>query len=525
MSDFLKKCKFHFLPACVIVAVSLIINFPYLREHPVYIHSWTQSDNYSLSIGFTHNGGDLFHPQTLIYNKQQKDFDGPVSLVTACDLPLHHWLVSILMRITGSHRPWVFRITSLAVSIAGIMALYLLTYVLTSSRAKGLLVATFTTTAPSYAYYSAAFLPTLPALSLAMGGLLLYVLHLRDAKTWTLPASILLLTLAMMTRTSFAVLWIAVACFQFLRIIKQEDTLKSSWIPFTAGVALFAAWWLWSLHLRHQYGSLFLGSILPVKNMEEARIMMQNVHDRWRFHYFQQMQHWLYVAVFVAAITTMIIGKGKRQATGRLSLWWFIAIWLFGELLFGAAMSRQYIDHDYYFLDSFFLPIVFAMVAMLAILPNPEKRWQKVSLLFLVLIITGFMTNGACRMQKVRRLEGVETMATAQRYEKANRMLDEAGLGSRDLKFLTLFSYPQNLPFTLMDREGYSVMKPKPEVVAHALTFDFDYILVEDEVYRREFDEAPYVLSRLQRLYGNGELSVCTLSDSVLHTTADHFFE
>ena len=76
-----------------------------------------------------------------------------------------------------------------------------------------------------------------------------------------------------------------------------------------------------------------------------------------------------------------------------------------------------------------------------------------------------------------------------------------------------------------MDREGYSVMKPKPEVVAHALTFDFDYILVEDEVYRREFDEAPYVLSRLQRLYGNGELSVCTLSDSVLHTSADHFFE
>ena len=34
-----------------------------------------------------------------------------------------------------------------------------------------------------------------------------------------------------------------------------------------------------------------------------------------------------------------------------------------------------------------------------------------------------------------------------------------------------------------------------------------------------------FILPRLQRLAGNGEISVCTLSDSVLHPTADHFFE
>ena len=77
----------------------------------------------------------------------------------------------------------------------------------------------------------------------------------------------------------------------------------------------------------------------------------------------------------------------------------------------------------------------------------------------------------------------------------------------------------------MMDREGYAVMSNKPAAVAHALTFDFDYILIEDEVYRQEFDDALYILPRLQRLAGNGEISVCTLSDSTLHTTADHFFE
>ena len=104
-------------------------------------------------------------------------------------------------------------------------------------------------------------------------------------------------------------------------------------------------------------------------------------------------------------------------------------------------------------------------------------------------------------------------------------MLEQSGFGSKDLRFLTLFSYPQNLPFVMMDREGFAVMKNRPAVVANALTFDFDYILIEDESFRREFDDALYIFPRLKRLAGNGEISVCSLSDSVLHTTADHFFE
>ena len=109
------------LPAMLLIAVvAMIISVRHLNEPPAYIHAWAQADNYSLAIGFRHNGGDLFHPQTLIYNKQQLDFDMPESLVTACDLPLHHWLVSILMAITGSTQPWVFRGFTLAVAILGL---------------------------------------------------------------------------------------------------------------------------------------------------------------------------------------------------------------------------------------------------------------------------------------------------------------------------------------------------------------------------------------------------------------------
>ena len=526
MRKLLKKIKFHFLPLCVVAAVALIISVRHLNEPPAYIHAWAQSDNYSLALGFCHNGGDLFHPQTLIYNKQQKDFDTPLSLVTACDFPLHHWIAAGLMSVTGSREPWVFRGLTLAVTILGLWALYLLVFVLTGSRAKSLLVSTITATAPSFAYYSASFLPTTPAISLATAGILFYALYIRDDKPWLLYATLLLLTLSMMIRTSFAVLWVAVACFQFLRIMRREASWRISLLPFVVGAVLFASWWLWNLHLRHEYSSLFLGSLLPVKDIEGAKFVLQNVHDRWRFHYFQRMQHWLYVTAAAGVIITLIIRqKNKNTSAKRLSLWWFWAIWLFGEMLFAIAMSKQYSDHDYYFLDSFFFPIVLLLAGLLSIIPNPPKLWSRISVLAIVLTLTAFMTSEACYMQRVRRMEGVDTFETAVRYKNANKMLEQSGFGSKDLRFLTLFSYPQNLPFVMMDREGFAVMKNKPAVVANALTFDFDYILIEDESFRREFDDALYILPRLKRLAGNGEISVCSLSDSVLHTTADHFFE
>lgn len=522
----LSKIIPHILPLLVIATVAMLISVRHLNEPPGYIHAWAQSDNYSLALGFRHNHGDFFHPQTLIYNKQQYGFDDPESLVTGCDLPLHHWLVAVLMGITNSTEPWVFRGFTLAVAILGLYALYLLAFMLTRSRAKSLLVAVLMATAPSYAYYSASFLPTLPALSLAIGGLLLYVLHFRDGKPWMLYVSLLLLTLAMMVRASFAVMWVAVACFQILRILRKETTFRFSWLPFFAGAVMFAAWWLWSMHLRQENGSLFLASLLPVHSWDDARFVFQNMHDRWRFHYFQRLQHWLYVIVLAAVIITLIVkGKSPKMEKKPLSLWWLLGIWFLGEILFAIAMFEQYIDHDYYFLDSFFLPIVMLLIGLLSMLPNVEKQWGRVVSLVVVLVLTGFMTAMARNMQQERRKEGVDAFETAVRYKNANKMLTEAGYGIIGPKFLTLFSYPQNTPFVMMNREGYAVMWPDSDVVSHALTFDFDYILVEDEVYRREFEGSRYILSRLNRLAGDGEISLCEISDSVLHPTVEHFFE
>ena len=94
----------------------------------------------------------------------------------------------------------------------------------------------------------------------------------------------------------------------------------------------------------------------------------------------------------------------------------------------------------------------------------------------------------------------------------------------RDAKILSLYAYPQNGPFIQMKRKGYTVMQHKENIVNAALTWDFDYIVVEDNIYRDNFEERKEVLSRLSKVAGNGRISVCTLSDTVVCESADEFF-
>ena len=503
--------------------IALAISAKHLNEPPAYIHAWSQADNYSLALGFL-KGGDLLHPQTLIFNKQQNDNEIPLTTTTACDLPLHHYIVSLLMRLTGSTQPWVFRGWTLTVVIVGLWLLYVLAWVLTHSRLWALLVTAVCATAPSFAYYSTAFLPTVPALVCAIAGLTAYVLHLRfepQGGKW-LWVALAMLTLSMLQRTSLAVLWIAVACFHFLRLLRKETSWRRTWLPFATGAVVFVAYYLWNSHLRNENGSLFLASILPAHNSEHALDILQDVHDRWRFHYFQRSQHWLAVLLIVAVVVLEIMRRNPKHE-GPISLWWLVAIWFFGELLFVVAMSAQFRDHDYYFLDSLFLPIVFSMALLTAELPALKGRAVQMAGGTAVVALVVLMTFQAIRMQDVRRQEGVEALNTAVAYKSANRLLAQAGVDD-NAHLLALFAYPQTTPFCMMNREGYVVMWTNPEVVAHALTFPYDYIIIEDNSFRECFNEAP-VLSRLQRLAGNGLLSLCLLSDSTLNPTPDIFFQ
>ncbi|MBO4402379.1 MAG: glycosyltransferase family 39 protein, partial [Bacteroidales bacterium] len=471
----------------VVLLAAVIIQYRYMNEFPAFIHAWAQDDRYALAVGFLNNGFDFFHPETMIYNKQFPGWwaEASPTTVTAVDFPIHEYVVALLMKLLGTDSPWVFRGWSLLCSLVGLLFLYRLSFLLTRSFFKSLLVVMVTMTAPVYAYYFNGFIPSVPAFALAVAAVWAYVVYYRSGKGDYFSLGVALFTLAMLIRTTFAIPLIAVCAFELLRVLCGESGWKNKIPVLLIAAVCYGGWFAWNSHLRAACGSLFLNELMPPRSGAEVRELLADTWRNWGFQYFQIWHYLLFLLVVVAAVAAALRKKRvaavlrRRNAAvlpkssssddccGRevmdsgkkaVPLWLLPAIMLFGDFLFAVAMMRQFPQHDYYFLDSFFLPIVLTFAGLLSILPNPEKQWNRITALIVVLALTGFMTFEACQKQQTRRKEGVEALTTAIRYKNANQMLEKSGYGSKDLRFLTLFSYPQNTPYVMMDREGYAVM-------------------------------------------------------------------
>ena len=370
----IKRNQHLLLSAVVIVALSFVLQFRYLREFPLYIHAWAQADWYSLSIGYVDNGMDFAHPLTMLYNKQDDGLWG--SPITSADFPIHEYIVALLMKILGNTSPWVFRCYTLLISMIGLLFLYKLTHLLTDDPIKSLLVTIMVATVPSYTYYASGFIPTIPALSCAFVGLWGYLSYVKKKKRVYFAVGFAFLTLAAMIRMPQIVLLMAVCGFELLRIIRKEAQLRGNILIIAIAFACYLGVFLWNIHLKNLYDSMFLGKLRPPENMEDVQFVYQNIQERWMFHYFQRIQHWMVAVILaVTAIYALIIQIRKRKnhtttsATNEaepsrksLSLWWLLGIYILGELAYCGSMLLQYSDHDYYFLDSLFFSIIFLFI-------------------------------------------------------------------------------------------------------------------------------------------------------------------
>lgn len=514
-----------------IIALALFLQFKYMDEFPVYYHAWAQDDRYALALGFIDNGFDLFHPQTMIYNKQ---FPGEWmtasdNTITSVDFPIHEFVVALLMKLTGSTSPWVFRCWTMICSLIGLFFLYRAALLLTESRIKSLLVMVFALCSPVYAFYFNGFLPGIPAFAFGTIGLFLYFKYLRTNQIINFYWCIGFLTLSTLIRTTFAIELIAVLGFEFLRIIRKESVVKGKVAPVMLSACAIGAYLLWNGHLRSQYGTLFLSDLMPPESFDDAKEILQEAKDTWQYHYLQKLQYIVFLAVAIIAIALVLGNKLKKApsettASHPLSLWWLAVIYLFGCLLFTVAMMQQLPQHDYYFIDSFFLPILLVFTLTLKSIPLPKPQWALGLCGLLAIGLCVQMLTEASHTQQERR-SGYDMASICHNdFIGSDHFLDSLGV-SREAKIVALYAYPQNGPFIQMGRKGYTVMWHKEPLIHAIETWDFDYIVIENYIVNTYFEERKGPLSRLQRIADNGKIALCTLADSTVCYSLSDFYK
>ena len=342
---------------------------------------------------------------------------------------------------------------------------------------------------------------------------------------------ILLMALATLMRTTFAIELIAVLGFELLRIFHKESTFINKLPSVLVSFAIIGAYMLWNSHLRNEYGSLFLNELMPPENIDDAKELINDAKTNWEYQYFQKLQYRIFeILAFVAAtfcIVRLIMKRNCRMAekTGKkpLSIWLIPVIYIFGCLLFSIAMMKQLPNHDYYFVDTFFMPILMLYALMLGTLPRIRNYIAAGISLIAFCTICFFMLDNVKETQETRRWIEDGAYKSYLNFEGSDTFLDSLNI-SRDAKILSLYAYPQNGSFIQMKRKGYSVMWHKEKIVKPALTWDFDYIVVENQIFWDKFEERKDVLGRLNRIADNGKISVCTLSDTIVCHSPDEFY-
>lgn len=524
----MKQIAKFYLVILIIIFLGLLFQIRYIDEFPSFTHAWAQSDRYALSLGFVKNNLNFFKPQTFVMNHQ---FPGglkvpPGNCITAVDFPIHDYIPAVFMKILGMNSPWIFRIYILVYSFIGLFYLFKLSYLKTNDILKSIFILIFAATSPVFVFYQSGFLPTIPSLSNAIIGIYFYLKYLNQKDKTDFWIGIVFLTLSILSRATFAIALCAILAVELMRLIRGEDKLKPKLIPVILSFLIIVSYQIYNNYLRETYGSIFLNHFLPATSFNEAKEIIKDVYKNWATQYFSTFHYLMLFSLFITSL--FYIFKNKIKTTHENGQFWLLILTMFiGYFAFSVLMLKQFPAHDYYFLDTFFLPIVLLLIAIISYIPKLDVIYSnKYNPIFIILLCTPLIVN-AVYSQKQRRITGNwdRTSATINNFKSSEAFLDSLKI-KQNAKMIVIDAYAPNIPFILMNRKGYAIMNTSKENILSALKWDFDYIIVQNEFFVSDiYANYPEIVSKIKKIADNGKISVCILSADMTNQSLLGFME
>lgn len=499
-------------PIFIICLFGIIFHYQHINDYPSHTHSWAQSDRYAISKSFVNNGLNFFEPETYLLNPQFPHFwEVPnEKSITSVDFPIHDYIPAIFMKITGINSPFVVRIYNLLYSLLGLFFLYKIALFYLKNELKSLFVIIFAATSPVFLFYQNSFIPTIPSLSNAIISIYFYSIYISNNKNKAFNLSVIFATLATLSRTTFIIPLVAILCLEFLQILKKKSSLKPKIIPTTISISVIVGYYFYNNYLRSIYGSSFLNTLMNADDFNAFFSKLNQSINNWGTQYFSNIHYYIFTILILFSIVLYILKRlPSNKNIKNFNL--LIGIIFIGNFLFLIAMIHQFILHDYYFLDTFYLPVILLLISLLIRVPIPDKKWGRLSIIIIVSGLSILFIKNGIDSQKDRYTykfwEGGEYLV--ENYKTACLALDSLGI-NKDKKVLIFEPYAPNLPLLTLDRKGYSVMANRTSTIEKALTWDFDVIVFQNEEFITQvIPNYPTILNNITRVWGNDKISIC----------------
>lgn len=495
--------------------ISMFLYESSINLFPSYIHAWTQSDRYAIALRFLDNGFDFFHPAT--FNLQT------VHGITRVDFPINEFIVALLMKLFGTTAPIVFRVYTLCISIFGLAYLYLFSKKATGSEIKSWLIVLFVFFSPVYFYYQNGFIPSVPAIACLFVAYYYFFLYKESKIKKQFLIAIFFFLLAALMRFPFLVFLTAICLQQCWMMFRERKIKTNEILGFVAAFALFVSYYFYNVHLGRMYGNMFLDYFMPAKSISEFKEIVSEMIHHWGLHYYTYSHYAL--LFFVLVFTLLQFIKQKSIFNENKKYWFHLFIVACGVSCYFLMMARQYYAHDYYFLDSFYVPIVLFLVFSLINIKMDtvvsKTIWTSV---FIVHIVLFYVFSEKTQSERYYTGPWDRAEISRQNFIGTEKCIDGLGI-PKDAKILVIDAYTTNAPLILMNRKGYTVLGTTAKNISSSLFgCDWDYVAIQDLYLVSDVIKSyPFITSVIERIGGNGRVSFYKKSKTVQQKSLKQF--
>jgi hypothetical protein len=472
------------------------------------MHLWAQADHYALANGFVQNNLDFFHPQTFVYNHQFPNgwLTADSSNITAVDFPIHQYIVGAIMKITGSNSPAIYRIYMLLLAITGLIYLFRISLLFNKSVWFSSVITAFVAFTPVFLFYQIRFIPSVPSLSTCIIGCFYYFQYRKSSARKDLYLFVFFLTLAALTRLTFIIPLLSIFGVEFLRLIKDPRERTQKVLLGVTALATVLSYMAYNSYLRKTYGSLFLNELMPAKSFSEFILVTKSVLKTWKWEYLS-LYHYLLVGISFALLLVRFFRKKTIPYRQELGL---VILMFSGSALFYLVMCVQFMAHDYYFIDTFLLPVALLLVVLSPSIIQSGKMAVFASRTMSGALVLGMVYSAFTSLKErdAREKWGPNETIIAS-YNNSAELLKKLSI-PKSVKILVLTPSSPNIPFLFMKRTGYATMKTDRNALRKILRFPVRYVVFENDLFIPEiYTNYPEVVQELQYIGTNGKITFC----------------
>ena len=376
------------------ILVGAVFYLPYLNELPTGIHTWAQSDRFSLALNYYDFGFHFFTPRT----------SALVSIggVTGVEFPIQAYLAALGGLVFGrSSIVVLYRLLDVVAVLVGFYYMFRLVYERTGNFMAGLVPGAFLLASPFFAFYAGSFMPDPFSLSLSFVGYYYWVRFFDERRFGDLRWAMLLLTLAGLVKTTTALHFGAVAGLTLLWAFLDPTLLLPRQRWQMVGLVGLGCGAILGMFLRNQYLNdtylswQFISTANPVKNPQVMHDVLQSIRRTLMNEYATLTQ---YRALAVCGLLLLVFLRAnlRRYRPLLLLLLASLAIAYVFTQIMGAGLGV----HDYHMICAFAPPALLLLILGLLNLGRFAGPARYVTGLGFGVLIFFLVANGYKRLHR-----------------------------------------------------------------------------------------------------------------------------